>query len=190
VITLHLVRHADAADIGPLHPDDASRPLTPKGVAQARLLARALRRAGTGIDLLCASPRRRALQTAELIAPDGPPPTPLDALATGSADDTARALAAAVSGAAVSGAAAAGSGAARPARERTVVVAVGHEPRLSELTSYLLTGRRDALAIAFRKASVATLQGRLAPGGMTLVAFAPMHVTRALLSDDSDDASG
>jgi phosphohistidine phosphatase SixA len=88
----------------------------------------------------------------------------------------------------VSGAAAAGSGAARPAGERTVVVAVGHEPRLSELTSYLLTGRRDALAIAFRKASVATLQGRLAPGGMTLVAFAPMHVTRALLRDDADDA--
>jgi phosphohistidine phosphatase len=59
---LWLLRHADAADGSP----DADRPLTELGVAQARAAGRALERLGANLELCISSPKRRAIQTAEL----------------------------------------------------------------------------------------------------------------------------
>jgi phosphohistidine phosphatase len=59
---LWLLRHAEAADGSP---DDA-RPLTDRGIEDARAAGIALHRLGARIDLCLSSPKRRAVQTAEL----------------------------------------------------------------------------------------------------------------------------
>jgi phosphohistidine phosphatase len=59
---LWLLRHADAADGRP----DEARPLTDKGVMQARAAGHALARLGINFDLCLSSPKLRAAQTAEL----------------------------------------------------------------------------------------------------------------------------
>jgi phosphohistidine phosphatase len=169
VITLHLVRHAEAVDADP-ESGDAARPLTAKGAQQARTLATVFGLMGVRGALVCCSPRLRARQTAELLAPEGPEPTVVAELGAGDAAATAEALAAAL---------AAADGALRG--DEPSVVAVGHEPFLSELAAHLLAGATDALAIHVRKASVITLHGPLAAAGMTLAAFVPMRILRALL---------
>jgi phosphohistidine phosphatase len=59
---LWLLRHAEAADGFP----DDDRPLTDRGIRQAEAAGRALARLGTNIDACLSSPKRRALQTAQL----------------------------------------------------------------------------------------------------------------------------
>ncbi|MHB8693591.1 MAG: SixA phosphatase family protein [Solirubrobacteraceae bacterium] len=57
-----LLRHAEAADGFP----DDDRPLTERGIAQARDAGRALARLGARLELVLTSPKRRALETAQL----------------------------------------------------------------------------------------------------------------------------
>jgi len=59
---LWLLRHAEAADGEP----DEERPLTEKGRTQAEAAGRALAYLGEEIDVCLSSPKRRALETAEL----------------------------------------------------------------------------------------------------------------------------
>jgi phosphohistidine phosphatase len=59
---LWLLRHAEAAEGTP----DATRPLTPRGVQQARTVGAAIAKLGIRIDTCLSSPKRRALETAEL----------------------------------------------------------------------------------------------------------------------------
>ncbi|HEX6240964.1 MAG TPA: histidine phosphatase family protein [Polyangiales bacterium] len=62
-----LVRHSDAvSETGAI--DDAARWLTPRGRARALASARALAGRGLSFDRFVASPRVRAVQTAELYA--------------------------------------------------------------------------------------------------------------------------
>jgi phosphohistidine phosphatase len=58
---LWLLRHAEAADGSP----DEGRPLTPRGIAEARLAGAAMARLGIRIDTCLSSPKRRALETAQ-----------------------------------------------------------------------------------------------------------------------------
>jgi phosphohistidine phosphatase len=75
---LWLLRHAEAADGMP----DAERPLTEKGRGQAEAAGRALAYLGEHIDACLSSPKRRALETAELVCePLGVEVTPEPALA-------------------------------------------------------------------------------------------------------------
>src|SRR5947209_4017419 len=60
---LLLLRHAEAADGAP----DDQRPLTEKGRSQAEAAGRALAYLGEHIDACLSSPKRRALETAELV---------------------------------------------------------------------------------------------------------------------------
>ncbi len=62
VTVLWLLRHAQAADGMP----DDERPLTDRGVTQARAAGAALKRLGVSLDLCLSSPKRRAVQTAQL----------------------------------------------------------------------------------------------------------------------------
>jgi phosphohistidine phosphatase len=57
-----LLRHAEAADGMP----DDNRPLTEKGIRQAKAAGAALARLGERIDNCLSSPKLRAMQTAEL----------------------------------------------------------------------------------------------------------------------------
>jgi phosphohistidine phosphatase len=59
---LWLLRHAEAADGAP----DDERPLTERGIREAEAAGRALARLGERIDICLSSPKRRAMQTAEL----------------------------------------------------------------------------------------------------------------------------
>lgn len=60
---LWLLRHADAAPGSP----DEERPLTEKGIRQAEAAGAALERLGVSLDACLSSPKRRALETAELV---------------------------------------------------------------------------------------------------------------------------
>lgn len=59
---LWLLRHAEAAEGRP----DEARPLTPRGIEQARIAGAALARLGVHLDTCLSSPKRRAMETAEL----------------------------------------------------------------------------------------------------------------------------
>jgi phosphohistidine phosphatase len=169
--TLHLVRHADAEGAAPSG-GDAARSLTPKGALQAAFLAGSFRRRGVRVERLCTSSKTRARETAALAFSDGPEPLVLEELAAGDTAATVRALREAAAGAAT-------------------VAAVGHEPWLSQLAATLLAGRADALHLAFRKATVATLEGPLEPGAMTLVEFTSLRLVRALHDDGAaSDVAG
>lgn len=48
--------------------ENAERPLSPAGIDQAKAAARGIKRLGLNFDLIIASPKRRAQQTAALIA--------------------------------------------------------------------------------------------------------------------------
>jgi phosphohistidine phosphatase SixA len=57
---------------------------------------------------------------------------------------------------------------------------VGHEPYLSELASYLLSGQTSAIGINFRKAALMSLSGRLAPKQMQLEFLVPAALYKLL----------
>lgn len=63
-VELYLMQHALAYPVD----EDPQRPLTPEGVLQAKTSAKGLRRLGLEFDLIVTSPRRRAQQTAALVA--------------------------------------------------------------------------------------------------------------------------
>jgi phosphohistidine phosphatase SixA len=152
-LELWVVRHGAAAERGPAWPDDAQRPLLPKGERQARRLRSVL----PTLDRLFASPLARAAQTAAPLADLAPAGVEtLAALAHAEAQE----LPAALTTALAPDAAAHG----RPPR----VAIVGHEPQLSEAIGLLVGDGERPAAVRMRKGSVARLTGTLRPGGMRL----------------------
>jgi phosphohistidine phosphatase len=63
-VKLYLMQHALACSAE----EDRERPLNQAGINQAKAAARGIKRLGLGFDLIVASPKRRARQTAALIA--------------------------------------------------------------------------------------------------------------------------
>lgn len=61
---LYLMQHALAYSAE----ENSERPLSPTGIDQAKAAARGIKRLGLNFDLIIASPKRRAQQTAALIA--------------------------------------------------------------------------------------------------------------------------
>lgn len=125
-MSILLLRHAEATPEGSSG-DDAMRWLTAKGREQAREVARAVRERGLSLARFVASPRVRAVQTAELIAQGAGFSGVVEVLPalsfTEPAERAAREIGALAEGLA--------SGA--------VLVAVGHMPTLAE-TAARLTG--------------------------------------------------
>ena len=153
---LALVRHAIAAERRPDLPD-AARPLTREGRARFAREVRGLKALGLGFELVLHSPWLRAAQTAELLAPLAGVVTPCEHLA------------------------APPSAALLDCCTTDPTALVGHEPWLSELLAWLLTGRREhAAAFALKKGAVALLEGEPRPGEMRLVALHPPKTLRAL----------
>jgi phosphohistidine phosphatase len=158
---LFLIRHAAA------EPDaeggDAARALTPQGRKSFTKVVRGLKRLGITFDRLVHSPLLRAVQTAELCTP----------LVDGESE-VSPLLAAAPGEALVELCGARG--------ER--VALVGHEPYLSQLCAWLVTGWQvhDApgrpAAFELRKGGVAWLDGDPAPGALVLRALYPPQVLK------------
>jgi len=65
---LYLLRHGEAAEHGdPKYPNDAGRPLTPRGIQRTKALAHALRLWEISFAVIFSSPLVRARETAEII---------------------------------------------------------------------------------------------------------------------------
>lgn len=156
---LFLIRHAIAAPRSLTLPDP-DRPLTRQGRERFAQAVVGMQRLGIRLRQVHHSPWLRAAETAALLAPvlKG------DLLST-------QAL-------------------ARPPDgdvlheiDQTPAALVGHEPWMSELLSWLITGSPAAGAMfAFKKGGVAWLDGPLRPGGMVLRAYLPPKVLRSLAS--------
>ncbi|MCS7067525.1 MAG: phosphohistidine phosphatase SixA [Meiothermus sp.] len=153
---LYLIRHAIALEAAPDQSDDA-RPLSEAGIQKFKEAVQGLKRLGTRFDRLYHSPKLRAIQTAELLVPllDGETEvTPY--LATEPGPELLKTLAGASVG------------------------LVGHEPWISELCAWLLTGHKKGETFPFKKGGVAWLEGTPKPGGMRLLGFWSPRVLRRL----------
>ncbi|HET7727880.1 MAG TPA: phosphoglycerate mutase family protein [Candidatus Limnocylindrales bacterium] len=134
--TLALLRHAHAGDPGRWTGPDATRPLSDKGRRQAERLGRHLRAVGDGSDVLIASPKVRALQTAEIVGGLLEIPVVTDDRLGGPLDlDAVEAILV---------------DAGNPARP----ILVGHDPDFSDLLGALL----GVGAVAMRKGAFARVE--------------------------------
>ncbi len=154
---LLIVRHAIAAD--PVEGQrDSARPLTSAGKRKFEGVVRGLKRLDVKLDLLLHSPLLRAVETADL----------MNALVEGEARVTSL-LARAPTKALIE------------ALDEPRVALVGHEPYVSELVAWLVTGERQlARAFPFRKGGVAFLEGEPVPGQMFLASMLTPAQLRAI----------
>ena len=155
---LHLVRHAIAAP-GPADRPDAARPLTAEGQRKFVAAVRGMQRLGWRLDVAYHSPLVRAVQTAELLHPllDGPTRALAELARAPDGDLLARVV------------------------EGERVALVGHEPYLSALAAWLVTGEiACGERIELKKGGVAVLAGPLRPGAMTLRALIAPKIMRTL----------
>ena len=139
---LCIMRHGIAEDRAAHGGNDAGRALTPEGRERMRLIARGLAAAGFAPDWVVSSPYVRAAETAEIVAASCAGSVPLDrcdALEPGGALSKFLAFLG-----------------RHPQRRR--VLAVGHEPGLSEWSAALM-GAGPHANLAFKK------------GGCCLISF-------------------
>ena len=154
---LFLIRHA-IAEPRSLTLPDAERPLTRQGRERFAQAVAGMQRLGIRLRQVYHSPWLRAAETAALLAPvlQGDL-LPTQALARPPEADILHEI------------------------EETSTALVGHEPWMSELLAWLITGSPASGAMfAFKKGGVAWLEGQLRPGGMVLRAYLPPKVLRAL----------
>ncbi|MGH2795943.1 MAG: SixA phosphatase family protein [Actinomycetota bacterium] len=160
---LVVVRHAIAEERDVLRwPDDRDRPLTPEGESRFRRAARGYRKIVSEVDVVLASPLERAWRTAQLLVEEAgwPDPKPCDAL------EPDRATAEMIDVLRVQG--------------QNVVAAVGHEPHLGELISYLLTGSDRGASVELKKGAAARLElDGIIPGRSTLRWLVQPRIARA-----------
>jgi phosphohistidine phosphatase len=162
-LTLYLVRHAIAAPRGNDWPDDAKRPLTHKGRARMREIARGLARLGAEPDLVLTSPLLRAHETAEILVGDLRPPPKLQtapALAPGHPQEVVAQL-------------------LENLPRAAVVALVGHEPGMGELAAWLLGTREPP---TFKKGGVCCVETPrpVRAGSAQLIWFATPRMLRAV----------
>ncbi len=140
---LYLVRHAEAMPVGGGVFLDADRPLTPRGEEDAVMAGKFLVRVDPAVHAVVCSPLTRAMQTGRLLAgafSTHPAVTPLDALLPGIRLAQMLPELAKVAG-------------------EGNIVAVGHQPDLTNFISFLVA---DAVAdIAMPPAAIARLTIRL-----------------------------
>jgi phosphohistidine phosphatase len=132
---LCLMRHGIAVmRAGAAGRDDAGRPLTPDGKARIKEIARALRPAGFVPIWIITSPLVRALQTAEIVAKVLGVDAPLDVCDGVAPGGSLEALLAFLT----------------RYPEKKKVLAVGHEPGLSEIAARMIGASRQT-NLAFKK---------------------------------------
>lgn len=146
---LYLVRHAIAEPRDAERwPDDSQRPLSSDGSELFRFASRGLRRLGIGVEAVLTSSYLRALQTALILAEEaGWPDAELcQAFEPPSGVDAAVHV--------------------LESRPESSLAAVGHQPELAELASFLLATSEHAVRLELKKGGVMCLHfpERPAPG--------------------------
>src|SRR4051812_49673163 len=161
-----VIRHAIAEDrevFAETGRDDAMRPLTAEGSRKMRRAARGLRQIVPVIDELVASPLTRASETAEIVRRqyEIDRVETADVLRPGtSLDDVVSWLA---------------------QRNAEMVAIVGHEPDLSRLTTYLVSGiDRSAVQLKKGGACLIAFEDRPSPGAGCLIWSVPPGILRDL----------
>lgn len=142
--SLYLVRHAIAEERGEAYPDDAVRPLSTKGIAKFKKVARALAALDVSIDQILTSPLVRARQTADILAEQlrgRPPVSESDALAPGASYEQLTV-------------------ALESCARHSAIALVGHEPSIGEFAARLL-GMRGT--IEFKKGAVCRIDVETLP---------------------------
>jgi phosphohistidine phosphatase len=140
---LLVIRHGEAMEkeeFAKTGKSDDLRPLTSAGMEELKEIARALRETVKKIDLLATSPLVRAVQTAEIVgaAYDVPVSQTTTALSPDSEPEEFEKWAADFG-------------------DVKRIAVVGHEPHLTGLVSWLLTGEEDAI-IKLKKGGVCLLE--------------------------------
>jgi phosphohistidine phosphatase len=160
---LLVIRHGIAEDretFAATGKDDRLRPLTAEGRRKLRGAVRGLRAAVPGVELVASSPLVRAVQTARIVAKAYELPVveveelEPDQGPEGFAEWLAQ-------------------------RSEPIVAAVGHEPMLSLMVSFLLTGRSGSfLELKKGAACLVAFSGGVKPGGGVLQWAAPAKLLR------------
>ena len=158
-----LFRHGPAGKRDPERwPDDARRPLTPRGISRTRFAARGILRIERQLTRILVSPLTRAAKTAQILAEasDGEIPVEVfEALAPGhSFRSTLERL-----------------GDLGP---EEAVALVGHEPDLGKLAGVLLIGAPAALPLKKAGACAISFEQRAAAGAGRLEWFLPPGALR------------
>jgi phosphohistidine phosphatase len=134
---IYLIRHAHALE----GTDDATRPLSKKGRAQIRAMARYLRRSGSlATREFWHSPLVRAVDTAQLLAKRLDGRIRLKRVAGLLHDDPPAIMTKKLN------------------RQRRPVAVVGHEPHLSALASVLMAGKSKPALVVLKKCAVLALE--------------------------------
>ena len=142
-MNLFLLRHGLAVEPGTAgFENDASRPLTPKGKLQLRIIVAVMRVMELRFEVIWSSPLVRARQTAEMVAKDLKARRQLELVEELSPGGDAVKLIKKLR-------------ALKPAPKN--ILLVGHEPDLSELISRFVTGKTGA-GFALKKAGLAKLE--------------------------------
>ena len=161
--SLILVRHAIAAERGDDWPDDNKRPLTSKGLARMREIAKGLDNLDLEIDLILTSPLVRARQTADVLAHGLKPSPPIETLVELSPGTVPAKIAEAIG----------------TRGDAKAIALVGHEPNLGELAAWLVGGKSP---FEFKKGGICRIDVQKLPpvGNGQLVWFATPKMLRAL----------
>lgn len=165
-LEIYVVRHAIAEDRDRERwPDDSQRPLTVDGRKKFEDAARGLRRMAPEVSLLYSSPYVRAADTARILERQtGWPEAELrDELTPAFGPPEVLDV-------------------LRSQPDAAVVAVVGHEPGLSELVSYLLTGDAGRMMMTFKKGGAVALSapGVPSPGGCALEWMLPPRALRRI----------
>ncbi len=164
---LLLIRHAIAEDkdvFARTGKPDSERPLTSEGAKKMTGVAEGLREILKSIDVLGSSPFVRARQTAQIVA-DAYGIRRVDMVDSMEPDQPFENFATWL----------------RTAKDEKVVAAVGHEPHIGALVTWLLSGSEDSLT-PMKKGGACLLEidGRAGPASAELSWFMPPGVLRRL----------
>ena len=160
-MTLYLVRHAIAEEQpSQPHLGDDGRVLTTAGREKFARQVIGLHRLETIFDRVLHSPKLRAVETAQLLAPLSPKTESLPLLGLPPGPELLDWLA---------------------AQPEPSLALVGHQPWLGQLCAWLVTGQpAQESAFPFKKGGVSILEGTPLPGQMQLTAVLPPRVLREL----------
>ena len=160
-----IVRHAIAWERSAKRwPDDAARPLSPRGALRARQAAAGVKRFVSRPARVLSSPMRRACQTAEILTQYAgwPRASPCPQLLPGVPPAALLAVL------------------ARASESR--IALVGHEPDLGRFLASCLPGNSDAAGFAFKKMGMALVDFRIGAraGSGELIWLVPAKILRAM----------
>ena len=163
LMNLYILRHGIAAERGAEYLDDELRPLTDKGIRRMRREAKGMDAIGIAPDLIISSTLVRAIETAEIVQQGlSAPPRLITSGALVPSAHPSRIVQDLVD--------------SHTALDNVMVV--GHEPHMSSLVSYILTGRVSWL-IDMKKGALVSIDLSPSGRGRLLWAMAPRQL-RAL----------